>query len=190
MAQFPEFRGVTDQNHLASIASSIQAQNPQRWMAIQQTAAQHNQLWQAQSVEQQHQAARAEQQLQAYKAQQDDAFTKSVGKVSNADVEAVRDYLSDVLGLTPQEVQGLSRNPTAIDHRFQRALLDAGRYYALQQAPKAVPVRQAPRVQKPGTAEGRKSGRELNMAQLEHDLARTGSEEAGWRLLQAKMRNR
>jgi hypothetical protein len=192
--QFPEFRGVTDMNHLESIASSIKAQNPQRWAQIGEITAQNGQLLQAQAVEQQrqaeHRAAQAEQQLQAYKAQEDAAFTKSVGKVSNAEVEAVRDYLTDVLGMSQQDIGQLSRNPTAIDHRFQRALLDAGRFHRLSNAPKAVASRSNPSVQKPGNPDFRSTARELSIAQLEHDLARTGSEEAGWRLLQAKMRGR
>ena len=100
----------------------------------------------------------------------------------------MRDYLSD-LGLSQRDINSLGRNPTAVDHRFQRALLDAARYRALQQAPRAVATRAIPPVAKPGRGEARHSAREMNLQQLEYELARTGSEEAGWRLLQAKMRN-
>lgn len=54
VAAFPEFRGVTDPNHVASIATSIAAQNPQRFatmvQAVQSTQAliaeaQHATAW-------------------------------------------------------------------------------------------------------------------------------------------------
>jgi hypothetical protein len=189
LQQFPEFNGVTDANHLASIANSIRAQNPQRFAAIQNASAQAAQLLAAQQQQQQHAAARAQHEFQAYKAQQDDAFERSVGKISNADVEAVRDYLSDVLGLTPQEMQGLTRNPTAVDHRFQRALLDAGRYHALQRSAKAIPTRSVPNVQKPGVPSS-KSRAQQSVEALERRLSVSGSEADGWALLQAKMRGR
>jgi hypothetical protein len=188
--QFPEFRGVTSQEHLASIANSIAQQNPQRWQAIHQTAAQATQLLQAQAVEQQHQAARAEHQLQSYKAEQDVAFNRAVGKVSNSDVEAVRSYLTDELGLTQQEIGMLHRNPVVIDARFQRALLDAGRYHALKNAPRVVPTRSAPRVQKPGTSAPRQSRADATEAQLMARLNASGSEADAWALLSSRIKGR
>jgi hypothetical protein len=141
----------------------------------------------AQVQYQQQQAFAQQQQLEAYRTEQNRLFDQQVGKVSRADIDAVNDYVTDVLGLTPQEAGQLRNNPTALDHRFQRALLDAGRYHAMKNAPKAIPARERPPVQKPGAGPG-PSAREVSLSRLEARLNQTGSETDGWALLQARMR--
>ena len=71
----------------------------------------------------------------------------------------------------------------------QTTMYEAAQWRLAQKAAKAFPARQAPPVQKPGVPSS-KSRAQQSIAQLEYDLARTGSEEAGWRLLQAKMKGR
>jgi hypothetical protein len=193
LSQFPEFRGVTDQNHLASIANSIQQQNPQRWNAIQQTAAQANQLLQAQAVEQQNQAAARQQQVAAWAAEQSKAYEVWAAKDGvnlSAVAPAAQKYLES-LGASGRELNQLrADHPFVNSAFFQKVLTDATRYQMLKDAPRAVASRSRPSVQKPGNPDFRASARELGMAELEARLARSGSESDAWALLQAKMRGR
>jgi hypothetical protein len=101
--------------------------------------------------EHQQRAAVQAHQFQAYKIQEEAKFNEAVGTLSQSDYEAVRSYATGVLGLTPQDVSALQNNPVAVDHRFQRALLDASRFYAMNNASKALPTRNLPPVQRPGT---------------------------------------
>jgi hypothetical protein len=99
---------------------------------------------------QQREAVQA-QQFQAYKVSEEAKFNAAVGNLSQSDYEAVRSYATGVLGLTPQDVSALQNNPVAVDHRFQRALLDASRFHAMQSAAKPLQTRSLPPVIRPGT---------------------------------------
>jgi hypothetical protein len=134
-----------------------------------------------QAQHQQAQQAEAQRQFATYKSQQDALFDKAVGRVSRDDVDAVNTYVSDVLKLSPEEAGQLRYNPTATDHRFQIALLDAARYHALKQAPKAYPVRARLPNQRPGAGE-----RAPSPSRLEAKASLTEAE--GWELLQQRMR--
>jgi len=192
--QFPEFRGVTDAGHVQSIASSIQAQNPQRWAAIQQTAAQAGQLIQAQSQAQAaaRQAA-AEQEaasFRSYKAEQDSAFDRVNGKLSTSDLDAVRNYATNVLKLSDGDLQALTTDRTARDHRFQRALLDAAKYNALMSSPpKAIP-KAVPPVQRPGVAQPRGAAAARDIGALTSKLSQSGSLNDAVALLRAHRESR
>ena len=105
----------------------------------------------AQQQQQHYRAVQQEQEFQNYKAQQDALFDQAVGKLSESDISAVRGYVSDVLGLTPEQASSLAKNPTVTDHRFQRALLDAARFHAMKSAAAPLPTRALPPVQRPGT---------------------------------------
>ena len=98
--------------------------------------------------------AEGQRQFQAHKAYEDAKFNATVGKLSQSDYEAVRSYATGVLGLTAEDAKALQNNPVAVDHRFQRALLDASRYHAMQSAPKSLPTRALPPVVRPGTSSG------------------------------------
>jgi hypothetical protein len=144
-----------------------------RITTIQNAAAQQNQ----------HTAARAQAEFNQW-AKAEDA---KVGDISAADGKAVQDYLP-VIGLDRDSyVRLLASDKMARSSIGQRTILDAARYHAIKNAPKAVAVRDRQSVQKPGIS-GRASAKEESMAQLWSNLNRSGSESDGWALLQAKMR--
>jgi hypothetical protein len=196
LAQFPEFAGISDPNHAASVANSIKAQNPQRWMDIQHSVMRHNQLWQAQAAEQQHQAAQARQQFVQYREAEDAKFDKATGfsSMSNAQKAGITDEIKSMFseaGYSPQEMGRLIQSDRTITSSLgQRVLFEAAQYRLMQKAAKAIPTRQAPRVQKPGNNEGRLSRAEQSLAALERNLANSGSEKDAWALLSAKIRSR
>ena len=166
----PEFRGVTDLNHAASIAQSINAQNPQRWQALQPLLAQGAQLAQVQTQERQAAAARDAESFKAYAAEQD----ALVGDLSAADLSAAQEYVNEVLKLSPAEMQALTRDRTVRDHRFQRALLDAAKWHQASKASKHLSSRTVPSVQRPGTASGaRVSDNSSKLAALNRQLDAT-----------------
>jgi hypothetical protein len=185
LAQFPEFQGVSDPGHAASIASSIQQQNPARWQAIMQTVAQHNGLWQAQQQQQRYAAARAQQEFHAW-AKTEDAKLD----ITDADGKAVMDYLPSIGLDRDSYAQLLTTNPMARSAIGQRTMIDAAKYHALQKSAKAIPTRSVPSVQKPGTTAPRQSRAEANEAQLMARLQASGSEADGWALLQSRMKSR
>jgi hypothetical protein len=134
-----------------------------------------------QAQHQQHQTAAQQRQFEAYKTQENAKFDAAVGKVSRADVDAVNTYVSDVLKLSPEEAGQLRFNPTAVDHRFQLALLHAAKWNALQSAPRPRPTPQQVPNQRPSAGE-----RAPAKSRLESKGALTEAE--GWALLQERMR--
>jgi hypothetical protein len=119
-------------------------------------------------------------QFNTYKQEQDRLFDQQVGKVSRADIDAVNDYVENVLKLSPEEAGQLRFNPTAIDHRFQLALLHAAKWNALQSAPRPMPTPQRLPNQRPGAGE-----RAPSVSRLEAKASLTEAE--GWELLQQRM---
>jgi hypothetical protein len=136
----------------ANAIVAIAQQDPNRVGNALDSIKRVNDLQVARGQWQQHQAAIQQQQFATYKAEQDAKFEQSVGPVTDADKSAARDYVLGVLGLTQEEASTLANNPTAIDHRFQRALLDASRYHSMMQASKALSTKPLPPVVRPGSA--------------------------------------
>jgi hypothetical protein len=196
LAQFPEFRGVTDQNHLASIASSIQQQNPARWQAIQNTTAQALQVLSAQQQQQQYQAAQDRQQYAAYAEAENDKFEKATNfsALHHAEQRAITDEIlamAEESGISKQEMARLSQTDRTMRSAFaQRTLMEAAQYRLMQKTARAVPTRSVPSVTKPGNASPRASKAQTTEAQLMARLNASGSEEAGWALLQSRINRR
>jgi hypothetical protein len=157
--------------------------DPARYQAAMHEMNRIGQIQAAQGEQNQYSAARAQQEFQTWAKAED----KQVGDISAADARAVQDYLP-VIGLDQNSyVRLLASDKMARSAIGQRLMIDAARGHAIKNAPKAVPTRQPQSVQRPGISGGRTSQSE-SMAQLERNLARSGSEADGWALLQAKMR--
>jgi hypothetical protein len=122
----------------------------------------------------------SQRQFEAYRAEQNALFDKQVGKVSQEDIRAVNTYVSDVLKLSPAEAGQLRNSPTAVDARFQRALLDASRYHAAKAS--------APRATSPKTPTQRPSAGERAPAKSRLESKASLTEAEGWELLQQRMR--
>jgi hypothetical protein len=142
-------------------------------------------LVQAAAAEQnQFSAARTQQEFNAW-AKAEDAQLD----ITAADTKAVLDYLPSIGLDRDSYVRLLASDKMARSAIGQRTMVDAARYHAIKNAPKAVPTRQPQSVQKPGISGG-KSSAALSMEALEARLAATGSEADGWNLLQARMNRR
>jgi hypothetical protein len=147
----PDVAGLPPEQRQAGLEMLAQVDRPRFDRAMQELK-QISDIHMAAQQYQQHQAAQQQHQFQTYKAEQDAKFDQAVGPVSNADQEALRTYVYDVLGLSPEEASTLHTNPTVVDHRFQKALLDASRFHAMQNATKPVATRNLPPVVRPGAA--------------------------------------
>jgi hypothetical protein len=169
--------------------NAIAQQNPARHQAIVQGLQQTGHLARAAMAEQQAQRQAAAQRDQAafanYAAEQGKAFDQKYGKVSSSDVEATKNYLSS-LGLSDSDMAALQTDRTARDHRFQRVLLDAARYHALQQAPAKAIQKPVPPVQKPGTRQIGSPMAINNLQSLNRALDQSGRVEDAVKLMQAR----
>jgi hypothetical protein len=187
LSQFPEFRGVSDPDHLVSIASSIQQQNPGRWQAIQQTAAQSSQLLQAQAQERQAAAQRELEAVRTYNTEQERAFVERFGAVDRATGEGVRSYLEG-LGATDDDFAALSQ--TRLPAWAQKALVDAAAYNKLLNAPPKVVPKNLPPVQRPGIARVPGEARHVDLSSLNSRLNKSGSMDDAAALLNAMRASR
>lgn len=187
LQQFPEFKGITDPSHLASVASSIQQQNPERWRSIEQTAAQASQLVQAHAAE----SARAEQARQLQQAaiihelDQKWAASSKTTELSPEMKVAFQEGMTKH-GLTPQQVEAEWRTNAALHHPlFQELLADGLKLRAMQKAaPKAV-QKSLPPVLRPGAAQPRSVRAADNLAAQIKSKSSLGIDDAV-RLLQAR----
>ncbi|MGN8547818.1 hypothetical protein ACQPTN_24845 [Bradyrhizobium sp. 13971] len=184
LSQFPEFRGVTDAGHLRSIASSIQAQNPQRWAAIEATANQASQLVAAQQQEHQAAAQREQHAVRQFNAEASRAYEAKWGKVDQATADGVRSYLQG-LGATNEDFAQLLQS--RVPAWAQRALVDAAALHQMRSAPLPKPSRQPlPPVQRPGAAQPRGAARASDdLRSLNAKLSATGRIEDAMALLGA-----
>jgi hypothetical protein len=156
---------------------------PARFQAAMHEMNRISQIQAAAAEQNQFSAARTQQEFNSWAKAED----KQVGDISAADARAVQDYLP-VIGLDRDSyVRLLASDKMARSAVGQRTMIDAAKYHALMNAPKAVPTRQPQSVQRPGISGGR-SSRDESIAQLERNLDRSGSESDGWKLLQARMR--
>jgi hypothetical protein len=164
---------------LAHLAHS----DPGRFMQAAAKMQQISQVQAAQAEQQQYSAARTQAEFNQW-AKAEDARVNA----SDADAKAVRDYLPE-LGLDSSSFVHLMQTDRTLRSALgQRALIDAAKYHQLMNAPKALSTRpQARSVQRPGSGNS-KSSRDVTIGELESRLARTGSEDDGWALLQARMR--
>jgi hypothetical protein len=190
LAQFPEFRGVTDPGHLKSIASAIAAQNPQRWAAIQQSVQQANSLTAAQAQERQATKAREAEAFRSYANQEDAKLERAVGKLTDADFRTVQSYARDVLALSDNELVALASDRTVRDHRFQRALLDAARYHAAQEASRGAVRKNLPPVQRPGARQPPVNPSARNLDALQAAFGKSNSLKDAAALLAARRASR
>ncbi|WP_407153917.1 hypothetical protein [Bradyrhizobium sp. STM 3557] len=187
LSQFPEFRGVSDPDHLVSIASSIQQQNPGRWQAIQQAAAQSSELLQAQAQERQAALQRELEAVRAYNAEQERAFVERFGAVDRETGDGVRSYLEG-LGATDEDFAALSQ--TRLPAWAQKALVDAAAYNKLLSAPPKVVPKNLPPVQRPGIARVPGEARHVDLSSLNSRLSRSGSIDDAVALLNATRASR
>jgi hypothetical protein len=163
---------------LAHLAQS----DPSRFMQAAAKMQQIGQIQAAQQEQHQYSAARTQAQFNEW-ARGEDAKMN----ISDADYKAVRDYLP-VIGLDTQSyAHQLQTNPLARSAIGQRTMIDAARYHALMNAPKALPTRQAHGVQRPGSANSR-SSKDVSVATLSDRLNRSGDIDDAWNLYIARQR--
>jgi hypothetical protein len=163
---------------LAHLAQS----DPARFM---QAAAKMQQIGQIQALaaeQQQYSAARTQAEFNQWAKAEDTRVN-----ASEADAKAVRDYLPE-LGLDANSFVHLMQTDRTLRSAIgQRALIDAAKYHALMNAPKAVATRGQQHVQRPGSASS-KSAKALSVEGLQAAFDRNPSEENGWKLLEARSR--
>jgi hypothetical protein len=147
LSQFPEFQGITDMNHLASVANQIATQNPQRWQAIQQSAARVETL----------NGALAQERAQAQQREQQETFQRArtvsdeferQHNIGRDLARAMADYARDEMGFNPQDptMQRLLTMP-----KFYEAVLKSYKYDALMKNPPQPARKPALPVAKPST---------------------------------------
>jgi hypothetical protein len=125
------------------VRGQLVADTLQRWSAMQQA----DQQIKAQAAHEQ------AQEFRAFKAAEDAKLAESLG----GDRGLVQQYAPKVqsyfksLGMTEAEMWALANDRTANSALGQQVLLDALRFREIMAAPKAVPTREIPAVQRPGT---------------------------------------
>lgn len=173
-AAFEDLARTEPQTYLQAVAEMNVIANNQQVLAQQQQA-QAN----ARSV-----------QVSAYAAQEGKAYDEWAAQegINPRDMSAKAEQYLEGLGVSKEQLSKVAlENPIIFSSTFQKVLTDAIRYQQIKAAPRAVPTRQVPTVLKPGSSATR-SAKEVNIAALENELNRTGSEEAAWRLYQARNR--
>ncbi|WGR67839.1 MULTISPECIES: hypothetical protein [unclassified Bradyrhizobium] len=194
LSQFPEFRGVTDAGHLKSIANSIAVQNPQRWQAIQQTAAQAGQLVQAQAAERAHAAQARQADLDRVGAEHDGKFAaweKTLPETTRRAAAAELPAMFAEAGVSVDDfAREMKTNPALRHHAFQRMVMEAAAYRAMQKnVPKALP-KNLPPVQRPGTAQPRAPQGVQDVSRANARFQASGSIDDALELLSAQRASR
>jgi hypothetical protein len=189
LQQFPELANVRTADQLNGAFQAIATQNPQRAQQIQGRLMEAGRLVQAQRAEharaQQLAAQREAESFKSYAAEQGRTFDQKYGPATDDDVKAVRSYVQE-LGLSDSDLAALQTDRTARDHRFQKVLLDAAKYHALQRAPARAAPKTLPPVQRPGVSQPRSVRGAESLSTLNSRLNASGNLDDAVKLLQAK----
>jgi hypothetical protein len=177
----PDVSALPPHQREAGLALLAQT-DPQRFQAALQEMNRIGQVQQAQAQQQQYSAARNQAAFNEW-AKAEDAKLN----VTDADAKSVQAYLKDN-GMLDEWVHGMRTDPGIRSAKAQQIVMDAARYHAIKNAPKAVATRPSSHVQRPGSASVGKSSKDVSLAALEAKLNRSGSEADAWAYLQARMK--
>jgi hypothetical protein len=188
----PELRGVPPDQWQPALMALAQ-QDPQRIQGALNKLARFNQTQAAQAQWQQHQAAQLQQrQLQQFESHvnaEDARLVEMVGGQKAADEanQAMIDYLTSQGVARNQQLNVFMQNPVLRTAEARQIAWKAQQYDRLMAAPKAVPTRTLPHVQKPGSSNSM-SRSEISLAALEARFNKNLSIDDAFALYQARQR--
>jgi hypothetical protein len=135
--------------------------NPARAQQVAQLLQNVQTIAQAQAYQTYQQTQEQRQQVETLRRQYNDASAKFLPKTVAEQTQLAEDFADYVgeLGVSREQLLHEWKNNLALHHpAFQRMVVDAMKYRAIQKAPKAAAHRDLPPVQRPGTSVHRSSG--------------------------------
>jgi len=177
ISRYTEFANATTVEQVRQIAAELGQKNPSRLGEIQRDITQiSTQLKQQEALKQQEEQA-SQAKRQAAAKIEGDRFEqlpeiKGTPKVQRAEIEAGIIARANQYGVNTDLMMKLLQSEYA-DAGLMRLLWDVGKLHRIESAPKAIPTRDIPPVQRPGFAQPKGSSTDEKIRSLDRQLDRT-----------------
>ncbi len=171
-----EFGDLRSMNDVAAMAEA----DPVRFNKLQARLMQVNQISTELKSAQERQMSEAQVQFSTWAEEQDAAFVRQHREFADPRKgselrNGVAKFLTDVVGLVPEEIDQLHNTPLFRDAKAQSVLYKAFQFHQAQEARKAATAAPKPAPQRPGTGSQRTSPHDATIKALEAKLANATS---------------